>query len=51
MCENSDLEKFISKSYAQSQSDGKYYENRHFRIWFLENSKKNKKILPPKAIF
>jgi len=32
MSENSDLEKFISKSYAQSKSDGKYHENRHFRI-------------------
>jgi len=32
MCENSDLEKFISKSYAKSKSDGKYHENRHFRV-------------------
>jgi len=32
MCENSDLEKFISKGYAQSKSDGKYNENKHFRI-------------------
>jgi len=38
MCKNSDLEKKFSKSYAQSKSDGKYHENRHFRIWFLENS-------------
>jgi len=28
MSENLDLEKFISKSYAQSKSDGKYHENR-----------------------
>jgi len=32
MRENSDLEKLISKSYAQSKSVGKYHENRHFRI-------------------
>jgi len=43
MYENSDLEKFISKSYAHSNSDGKYHENSHFRIWFLENSKKIQK--------
>jgi len=30
MCENLYLEKFISKSYAQSKSDGKYHENRYF---------------------
>jgi len=42
MYDNSDLEKFISKSYAQSKNGGRYHENRHFRIWFLENSKKFK---------
>jgi len=51
MCENSDLEKFISKSYVQSKSDGKYHENRHFRIWFLKDSKRIQKILQKKAIF
>jgi len=51
LCENLDVENFISESYAQSKSDGKYYENRHFRIWFLENSKKIQKILQKKIIF
>jgi len=45
MCKNSDLEKFVSKCYAQSKTDGKYHKNRHFKIWFLENSKKIQKIL------
>jgi len=51
MCENSDPEKFIFKSYAQSKSDGKYHENRHFRIWFLENNKRIQKNTPKKRSF
>jgi len=32
MCENSDLGKFISKSYAHSKSNGKCQENRLFDV-------------------
>jgi len=44
VCEyiNSNLEKFISKSYTKNKHDEKYQENRHFDLWFLENSRKFK---------
>ncbi len=49
MQENSDLGKFISKSYAHSKSDEKCQENGHFDVWFFLNSKKIQKILQKKS--